>query len=162
MFAGKDTQINSYGGIAGIVARERQMFLVGVFLGSAPPTDPAPDRISYSTPADYALASYGPLLNQIFFIGDGLTGTGSGTIQTFFVPTGARRLYFGFADAFYFGHYSASGLDPGHYGDNTGALAGTFNFDGLDGIPTPLPILTPEPASFALIAAGLAFLLRRK
>ncbi len=160
--SGIDTQINSYGGISGIVAREHQLFLVGLFLGASNPTDPAPNRLSYLTPADYAKTSYSPELNQTFFIGDGLTGTGSGTVQTFFVPTGARRLYFGFEDTLAFGHFWPPGLDPGYFGDNVGALSGTFNFDGLDGIPTPLPILTPEPASFALVAAGLAFLLRRK
>ncbi len=160
--SGIDTQINSYRGISGIVARERQLFLVGVFLGASNPTDPAPNRISYVTPADYSQTSYSPELNQSFFIGDGLTGTGSGTIQTFFVPAGARRLYFGFEDTFYFGHYWPPGLDPGYYGDNVGALNGTFNFDGLDGTPTPLPIETPETSSLVLVAAGLACLLRRK
>jgi hypothetical protein len=39
-----------------------------------------------------------PQLQQVFFIGEGLTGTGSGQRQTFVVPTGATRLFLGSAD----------------------------------------------------------------
>jgi hypothetical protein len=37
-------------------------------------------------------------LNQVFFIGDGLTGNGTGTVQQFVIPAGATRLYLGSAD----------------------------------------------------------------
>jgi hypothetical protein len=43
-------------------------------VGSAEPADPAPARLHFEGQANQA--SYAPLLNQPFFIGDGLTGTG--------------------------------------------------------------------------------------
>jgi hypothetical protein len=70
------------------------MFLTGVFLGPANP-GAAPSTIDYTTLSSNAL-SFNPLLGQVFFIGDGL-GTGS-IVQQFFVPSGATRLFFGFAD----------------------------------------------------------------
>jgi hypothetical protein len=59
-------------------------------------------------------ATLTPALGQVFFIGDGLTGTGSGSVQTFTVPRGATRLFLGIADA------SGFGGRPGCYGDNIG------------------------------------------
>jgi hypothetical protein len=155
-FGGTDTLINSFGGISGIVARERQMFLVGLFLGEANPAGSPPARIDYATAADYDSASYSPELNQTFFIGDGLIGTGFGVAQKFFVPVGATRLFLGFTDAFYFGHYWPPGLDPGHYGDNTGALQGTLTFDGADGT------LVPEAGSLTLAGLGVVCLWCRR
>jgi hypothetical protein len=55
-----------------------------------------------------------PQLGQSFFIGDGLTGTDSGSQQRFLVPPGATTLYLGFADGYRF-----QGT-PGWYADNTG------------------------------------------
>ena len=69
--------------------------LVGVFLDdSLPALSPAPAEFSYQ-PAAQTLA---PGLRQVFFIGDGLTGTGSGTQQQFVVPQGATRLFLGTQD----------------------------------------------------------------
>jgi hypothetical protein len=39
-----------------------------------------------------------PLLDQAFFIGDGLTGNGTGSTQEFFVLTGAMELVLGISD----------------------------------------------------------------
>ncbi len=39
-----------------------------------------------------------PFLKQVFFIGDGLTGNGTGAAQQFIVPAGATRLFLGPAD----------------------------------------------------------------
>ena len=50
----------------------------------------------------------------MFFIGDGLTGNGTGTQQTFNIPTGAGQLWLGISDA---GGYVGA---PGAYGDNLG------------------------------------------
>ena len=132
-----DTDVNSFAGIAGLQFTSRQMFLVGVFLNDNVPADPAPTRLTYGTTGDTA-AQYSPGLNQTFFIGDGLTGTGAGNIQVFFSPVGATRLFLGFVDAFgYFG-------DPGHFNDNTGLL--TVDVD----------IQNPEPATVVLFGLGLA------
>ena len=95
--------------------------------------------------------NFAPLLGQVFFIGDGLTGTdgvnvGSGSTQTFQVPTTATRLFLGFADAF--NNFSTSGGgSPGAYGDNTGSLSVNINTGGLQA--------TPEPGSIMLMGLGL-------
>ena len=89
--------------------------LVGVFTNGHP---------SGSPPADYSFsgftepATFSPQLNQVFFIGDGLTGTNSnsGAPQLFIVPAYATELWLGFADAVDF-----SG-PVGAYGDNVGSL----------------------------------------
>ncbi|MGZ5528417.1 MAG: hypothetical protein ACXWJB_07095 [Limisphaerales bacterium] len=69
--------------------------LVGVFLDSSVPT-------STQAPAAFADVFSAPIirpnLKQVFFIGDGLTGTGTGTAQQFVVPTGATRLFLGTQD----------------------------------------------------------------
>jgi hypothetical protein len=67
--------------------------LCGVF-GPVPPSAPPP------TGSSIDFASISPDLGQVFFIGVGLTGTGTGTVQTFYVPAGATTLYFADIDGF--------------------------------------------------------------
>jgi serine/threonine protein kinase len=68
--------------------------LIGVFLGANAPT---PESIDFRHFQNFpALA---PKLNQVFFIGDGLTGTGNGKRQRFTVPAGATRLYLAASDS---------------------------------------------------------------
>ncbi len=98
------------------------------------------------------------MLAQTFFIGDGL-GTGSAQ-QTFNVPTGATRLFWGFADgAPGFGSPSAAVL-PSGYGDNLGSLSVTYNLN-LVGEPGGE---IPEPSTVVLMGLGIAALtlLRRR
>jgi len=38
-----------------------------------------------------------PALGETFVVGDGLTGTGTGDIQTIAIPKGATKLYLGYA-----------------------------------------------------------------
>ena len=66
-----------------------------------------------------------PLLFQTFFIGNGLSG--ATTLQKFFVPAGATRLFLGIADG-----CILAGGPPGCYNDNQGAF-----FVGVDLILTP-------------------------
>ncbi len=120
-FAGPDgyanggyTYITSYEGISGINHDTRNLFLVGVFVDDFEPMDPAPLVLSFNGGGNFLEIT--PVLNQTFFIGDGLTETGSGQIQKFLVPQNATRLFLGFADAEFF-----SG-PPGLYGDNLGEL----------------------------------------
>jgi hypothetical protein len=136
--AGPATNISSTGSIAGIETGSRTMFLVGLFLEAGLP-GAAPSRLVYSTP-DLSSATFSPGIGQVFFIGDGLTGTGSGATQTFAVPDGATRLFLGIADAFGF-----SG-PPGAYGDNTGSITIDYAIVG--------PSLVPEPSSLTLAATG--------
>lgn len=72
--------------------------LIGVFIGAGLPSGSAPATLDFSTPAATSAATISPLLQQIFFIGDGLTGTGSGSSQHFTIPAGATRLFLGSLD----------------------------------------------------------------
>ena len=132
------TDIQSYGGISGIVYQGHvhgmAFFLTGVFLDDNEP-DPAftPARLDFSYGAD-SFVSLAPETGQTFFIGDGLTGTGTGEVQQFIVPENATRLFLGFADAGFF-----VGL-PGAYVDNSGALSAQFEIRSA----------VPEPTSCAV------------
>ena len=72
---------------------------------------------------DHSFQSLAPELGQVFFVGDGLTGRGTGEVQNFTVPSGATTLYLGFADA-----PDGQG-SPGTYRDNTGSLRGNVHFN---------------------------------
>jgi hypothetical protein len=101
------TDVESFGGISGIVHGKRAMFLVGVFLTDHPPVDPAPARLDFTSSEDFDLLE--PEIGQTFLIGHGVG-------HRYLVPPGATRLFLGFAEAmFYVGK-------PGYYGNNAGAL----------------------------------------
>jgi len=136
-------QVNSLGVIASNTTNFNDtMYLVGVFLDNGLP-GALPAQIQYTSASQFQQASYSaPLLGQTFFIGDGLTGTGSGAQQTFAVPAGATRLFLGFEDAFNF-----SGT-PDFYGDNPGSLS-------INGNITTAATGVPEPASMGLAVMGL-------
>lgn len=152
-----DLAVNASTGISGIQNLNHAGFLTGVFLSAAEPADPAPTTLVFSDTGSggstaTSFTTLTPVLNQTFFIGDGLTGDGTGSIQQFIVPNGATRLYLGFADA---GGYHG---DPGAYGDNFGNFTASFTISG--------PASTPEPSTYALLAAsaftGIAFARRYK
>jgi hypothetical protein len=71
--------------------------LIGVFLASSPPGGPGVDL--GDNPPNTGALSYNPALNEVFFIGDGLTGDGTGSVQSFIAPTGATQLYLAVADS---------------------------------------------------------------
>jgi hypothetical protein len=119
-------------------------YLVGLFVGPGGPSGTAPASLVY-TSATTDLASYTPELDQVFFIGDGLTGDGTGTAQDFYVPTGATELYLGISDACFF-----VGA-PSCYTGNSGAVSVSYS-DVTSSPTTPSP--TPEPSSLALLATG--------
>ena len=149
-FPGVSTTVTSYGGISGIDANQANFFLVGVFLDNSAPTGPGPSVLdyNYTTPGSLSTSdpSFSPELDQVFFIGDGLTGTGTGAEQIFNVPAGADELYLGFADSF--------DSVPSYYADNVGSLTATFEITSM-----------PEPNCGFLVIGGLfvgALLYRRK
>jgi hypothetical protein len=119
---GPSTDMESLGGISGIIDGSSGFFLVGLFASDAEPQDPAPPRLDFSAGLE-SLTVLTPALNQTFFVGDGLTGTGTGPVQRFKVPDGATRLFLGFADGNTMGVnsdlYNYHGV-PGYYSDNTG------------------------------------------
>ena len=90
-------------------------YLVGLFVPAGGPTGTAPTALDFtSSGLGTSFTSLSPQLDQVFFIGDGLTGDGTGTQQTFNIPTGAGQLWLGISDA---GFYNGA---PGAYGDNLG------------------------------------------
>ncbi len=94
--------------------------------------------------ANEGLGAYSPALDQIFFIGDGLTGTGTGAVQQFTVPAGATGLFLGIGDSV-----------GGSY-NNEGSLS--VDVSGANAV-------TPEPGTLLLLGTGLmglAGLARRK
>jgi hypothetical protein len=105
------TDIASYGGISGIVDRRNGMFLVGVFLTDEPPSASAPKRLDFTNRERFRTLA--PDVGQTFFIGDG-----GG--RTFRVPSGATRVFLGFADAYSDGHFYQG--HPGFYNNNGGHL----------------------------------------
>ncbi len=71
--------------------------LAGVFLVSHA-TLPRPATLRFVTEGEKSFSALSPLVQQVFFIGDGLTGRGIGQLQSFTVPAGADKLYLGLFD----------------------------------------------------------------
>ncbi len=119
--------------------------LIGVFLpDGVTDVSVGPASLDFTDPANISLASQSPLLGQIFFIGDGLTDTGSGATQSFFAPAGATHLYLAVADS-----YGSSVGNPGELlVDFTGAT-----------------LAVPEPSTWAMLImgfGGIGLLARRR
>lgn len=112
LFGGAGTLMGATNGLAGLTTPSNGM-LVGVFL------DGHEQDAGHVTPAALDFRSLGegfatlaPAIDQPFFIGDGLTGTGA--TQTFLAPDAARTLVLGVVDGTRFQG------SPGAYADNSG------------------------------------------
>ncbi len=125
------TVANAYGGISGITIPGGGA-LVGVFEPASAPVGAAPASLNF-TVIGSNFTTLSPLLYQTFYIGDGLTGDGSGAVQQFIVPAGATRLFLGISDA--------PGFDgnPGAYGDNSGTFTASFQISSAS-----LNLLPPQ------------------
>lgn len=111
--------------------------LIGVFLDNNVPTGSTePISLDFASGLDFATLA--PGLAQMFWIGDGVTGTGTGTTQVFTAPTGATRLFLGTVDGY-------------SWNDNSGAYVVTAAYNGatVGGVP--------EPATWALMIGGFGF-----
>jgi|ERR1035438_677885 hypothetical protein len=114
--------------------------LVGVFVAAGGPSGPTPPALDFSgSGIGTSFASLSPLLDQLFFIGEGLTGTGTGDVQQFVAPADATELYLAVADS------------VGASGNNSDSISVDVSE-------------TPEPSAFVLVSAGLlaVLALRRK
>jgi hypothetical protein len=122
-----DVDANSFtpnGPFSGLEMTDFTRPLVGMFLedalpASAPPTLRFYDSDSSQGGIQTNFAALSPQIGQVFFIGDGRTGTGRGAIQAFNVPPTATHLYFGYVDL-------CNGVTTGCYSDNSGSMTVTF------------------------------------
>jgi hypothetical protein len=125
-------------GISGITTSTAG-FIAGAFVGAT--SGATPTALDFTT-SGTSFASLSPELQQAFFIGDGLTGDGTGATQTFYVPTGATTLYLGLTDAC---GYTGG---PSCFNDNVGSFSVTTSGVGVAGG-------VPEPATWAMLLMGL-------
>lgn len=116
-------------GIAGFTAPVN--CLVGIFLGpNQPDLGVAPSALDFTTSASRNYLTLNAVLQQPFFIGDGLTD--SSIIQGVIAPAGATRLYLGTMDG-----------------------AGWYNNRGSFTVS-----VVPEPNTLTLLAGGALILAR--
>ena len=121
--AGGATSFKSIGLLSGYSQTDFVGPLVGVFLeDSLPAAAPSALRFYVSNSSEGGIQTDFSILNpeigQVFFVGDGITGTGAGSVQAFVVPSRATHLYLGYVD----NCQGASKTGPGCYGDNLGSM----------------------------------------
>lgn len=105
--------------------------LVGVFLtDSAPNLSAPPTKLNFQT-LGLDFASLSPELQQVFFIGDGMTA--GDVVQEFSIPADASRLFLGTMDGF-----------------------GWWNNSGT--ITVDVAQVVPEPEIYAMLFAGLGLI----
>jgi hypothetical protein len=114
--------LKHHGAISGIKAPVGG-FVAGVFEAGGTPTGTPPPSLDFTASGlGTNFLTLSPVLNQIFYIGDGLTGDGTGTVQTFFIPSGATLLYLGIPDQ------CQSNGPTGCHADNSGVFVVTCTF----------------------------------
>jgi PEP-CTERM motif-containing protein len=133
------SNLTALDGISGYIGP--QGALSGVFLNDSIPLSGAPATLDF-TPGGLGTSqpSLSPLLGQVFYIGNGLSG---GSFKEFVAPAGATRLFLGIPDGFGFNG------PPGAYDDNDGAYRIVI---GVNQVPVP------EPQTYGMLALGLTLL----
>lgn len=134
-----DKPVGNFGGAMNGIANVNAPLssLVGVFLSKNDPQNvPTPASLDFSTAQSRDFTDLHPELQQVFFIGDGLTSLGD--FQHFYVPEGATRLYLAVMDGY-------------EWNNNVGSLS--------VGVGRAIP--TPAAASL-LGLGGFATLSRRR
>jgi hypothetical protein len=126
----ENASIGTVFGLSGAIAPYSS--LVGVFL-DLDTSHPTPAFSDFGSLGSRSFVSLSPSLQQVFFVGDGLTGAGSGTRQRFIVPAGADELYLATFDT------------------------GSFNNSGILQVT-----LIPEPSTALLLGLGLAGMAARR
>ena len=129
--------VNSYRSLSGITM-PHEGALVGVFGNGSTPTGTAPATLNFIS-LGTSFQSISPQLDQLFVIGDGLTGNGMGNVQSFYAPVGATMLYLGIADS------PTLAGNPGGYYDNSGYFTASFSINTV----------VPEPATLLAIPSAL-------
>lgn len=119
--AGGATNFGPTGPFSGYQTTDFVGAMVGVFLTNTLDTPaPATFRFYFADNAEGGIPTLfrtlTPAIGQVFFIGDGKTGTGTGGVQVFNVPLTATRLFLGYIDN------CMNSKVPGCFGDNVGSV----------------------------------------
>jgi hypothetical protein len=132
--------INPIGPFSGYASTDFGGALTGVFLSDSLSTSAPPSLRFYMNDSSKGgiqtnFTSLSPLIGQVFFVGDGLTGTGAGSPQVFQVPPTATHLYLGYLD-------SCNGTSPAPscFNTNKGSVSPTVSAScGFSISPTSAP-----------------------
>ena len=135
------SNLTPFGGISGYLGP--QGALTGVFLdASVPSAGPAPTLDFTPGGLGTDFTSLSPALNQVFYIGNGITS--GGTFQEFTAPAGATRVVLGIPDGFAFVG------PPGAYDDNDGAYRIRIGINEIPDATIPEPVT----ATLSVMALG--------
>lgn len=137
--------ISPTGPFSGYDNTDYQGAMVGMFLECGLPISVAPTLRFYVSDGSQGgiktdFETLQPEVGQVFFVGDGLTGTGTGKRQQFLVPPTATHLYLGYVDTCYSSGYAG----PGCYFDNAGSITVTLNISTGSKLK-PRPVAGFEP-----------------
>lgn len=134
---------NPIGPFSGYALTDFAGAMAGVFLEDTLPASPPPPYRFYASNSSKGgiqtdFNALSPEIGQVFFIGDGLTGTGTGDVQVFAVPPTATHLYLGYVD-----WCGTSEPYPSCYSDNAGSLTATLRLQKVDWVEPKVSVSPP-------------------